>query len=69
MGMEASPTPLSDNDAVDKVSVLVLNNVKQTVHCLHHPLPHCELTLIARLWDKHKYQTSPESGCVVSIWT
>ena len=76
--------PLSDNNAVDKVSVFVLNNVFVFVFvfvfvwvCLFSTMwsklctvsiihsPHCELTLIARLRDKHKYQTSPESSCVV----
>ena len=48
---------------LDEANVFVLNNICRTVRC---PLPHCELTLIAGIGDKHKYETS-KVGCVVSI--
>ena len=51
--------------ALDEANVFVLNNICRTVRC---PLPHCELTLIAGIGDKHKYETS-KVGCVVSIQT
>ena len=51
--------------ALDEANVFVLNNICRSVRC---PLPHCELTLIAGIGDKHKYETS-KVGCVVSIQT